>query len=66
MGHEIWLNRELVACDSKILSGFIERTFLPVFRAAGKAIMPVWAPTTILGNHDAPISAIQRHWASPG
>ena len=52
--HEIWLNRELVECDLKILTGFIEPHFFAGFSGAGKAVMPGMAGLdTILGNHDA-------------
>lgn len=53
-GHEIWLNRELVECDVRILTGFIEPHFFAGFSGGGKAIMPGMAgQSTILGNHDA-------------
>ncbi len=53
-GHEIWLNREMVACDVKILTGFIEPHFFAGFSGGGKAIMPGMAGLkTVLGNHDA-------------
>ena len=53
-GHEVWLNRELVACDVKILTGFIEPHFFAGFSGGGKAVMPGMAGLqTILGNHDA-------------
>jgi lactate racemase len=53
-GHEIWLNRELMACDMKILTGFIEPHFFAGFSGGGKAIMPGMAgQRTVLGNHDA-------------
>ena len=53
-GHEIWLNRELLACDLKILTGFIEPHFFAGFSGGGKAIMPGMAgQRTVLGNHDA-------------
>jgi lactate racemase len=53
-GHEIWLNRELVECDFKILTGFIEPHFFAGFSGGGKAIMPGMAGLpTVLGNHDA-------------
>lgn len=53
-GHEIWLNRELMACDFKILTGFIEPHFFAGFSGGGKAIMPGMAgQKTVLGNHDA-------------
>ncbi len=53
-GHEIWLNRELVECDLKILTGFIEPHFFAGFSGGGKAVMPGMAGLkTVLGNHDA-------------
>ncbi len=53
-GHEVWLNRELAACDIKILTGFIEPHFFAGYSGGGKAIMPGMAgQRTVLGNHDA-------------
>ena len=53
-GHDIWLNREMVASDIKILTGFIEPHFFAGFSGGGKAIMPGMAGLrTVLGNHDA-------------
>lgn len=53
-GNEIWLNRALMACDVKILTGFIEPHFFAGYSGAGKAIMPGMAGLeTILGNHCA-------------
>ena len=53
-GHEIWLNREFVECDLKILTGFIEPHLFAGFSGGGKAVMPGMAgQQTILGNHDA-------------
>jgi nickel-dependent lactate racemase len=52
--HDIWLNRQLVECDIKILTGFIEPHFFAGFSGGGKAIMPGMAgQRTVLGNHDA-------------
>jgi len=52
--HDVWLNRELVECDVKILTGFIEPHFFAGFSGGGKAIMPGMAgQQTVLGNHDA-------------
>ncbi|MGD0610890.1 MAG: nickel-dependent lactate racemase [Anaerolineales bacterium] len=57
-GHEIWLNRELLDCDVKILTGFIEPHFFAGFSGGGKAIMPGMAGlVTILGNHSAQMIA---------
>jgi nickel-dependent lactate racemase len=53
-GHDIWLNRELVECDVKILTGFIEPHLFAGFSGGGKAVMPGMAgQRTVLGNHDA-------------
>jgi len=53
-GHEIWLNAALMACDLKVLTGFIEPHFFAGFSGGGKAIMPGMAGLrTVLGNHDA-------------
>jgi len=53
-GHETWLNAELMACDLKILTGFIEPHLFAGFSGGGKAIMPGMAgQRTVLGNHDA-------------
>ncbi len=53
-GHAIWINRQLEACDIKILTGFIEPHLFAGFSGGGKAIMPGMAgQQTVLGNHDA-------------
>jgi nickel-dependent lactate racemase len=53
-GHETWLNAELMACELKILTGFIEPHLFAGFSGGGKAIMPGMAgQRTVLGNHDA-------------
>jgi len=53
-GNSIWLNRELMECDLKILTGFIEPHFFAGFSGGGKAVMPGMAGLeTILGNHSA-------------
>lgn len=53
-GHDIWLNREIAACDVKLLTGFIEPHFFAGFSGGGKALMPGMAgQRTVLGNHDA-------------
>ena len=60
-GHEIWLNAELMACDLKVLTGFIEPHFFAGFSGGGKAIMPGMAgQRTVLGNHDAGMIADPR------
>jgi nickel-dependent lactate racemase len=53
-GHETWLNAELMRCELKILTGFIEPHLFAGFSGGGKAIMPGMAgQRTVLGNHDA-------------
>jgi nickel-dependent lactate racemase len=53
-GHEIWVSRELITCDVKILTGFIEPHLFAGFSGGGKAIMPGMAGLgTVLGNHSA-------------
>jgi len=53
-GHDIWLNRELVECDIKILTGFIEPHFFAGFSGGGKAVMPGMAgQRSVLDNHNA-------------
>lgn len=60
-GHDIWLNREIAACDVKILTGFIEPHFFAGFSGGGKALMPGMAgQRTVLGNHDAGMIADPR------
>jgi nickel-dependent lactate racemase len=53
-GHAIWLNREFVECDTRILTGFIEPHSFAGFSGGGKMVMPGMAgQQTVLGNHDA-------------
>ncbi len=53
-GHDVWLNRDFVECDVKILTGFIEPHFFAGFSGGGKMVMPGMAgQRTVLGNHDA-------------
>jgi nickel-dependent lactate racemase len=57
-GHDIWLNRELMACDVILLTGFIEPHLFAGFSGGGKAIMPGMAgQRSVLGNHDAAMIA---------
>ena len=54
LGHEIWINQALMACDYLILTGSIEPHFFAGFSGGGKAVMPGMAGLkTVLGNHDA-------------
>ena len=53
-GHEIWINRALMSCDVRVLTGFIEPHFFAGFSGGGKAIMPGMAgQSTALANHNA-------------
>jgi len=57
-GHDIWINSELIACDVKILTGFIEPHLFAGFSGGAKAIMPGMAGlSTIMGNHSAKMIA---------
>ncbi|MFO7732668.1 MAG: lactate racemase domain-containing protein, partial [Candidatus Aminicenantes bacterium] len=38
-GHETWLNAELMACDLKVLTGFIEPHLFAGFSGGGKAVI---------------------------
>jgi nickel-dependent lactate racemase len=70
-GHAIWLNRELMACDVKVLTGFIEPHLFAGFSGGGKAILPGMAgQQTVLSNHDAGMIAHPRAtwgttWSNP-
>jgi nickel-dependent lactate racemase len=60
-GNEIRINRELMECNLKVLTGFIEPHFFAGFSGGGKAIMPGMAGLeTILGNHNAELIAHPR------
>jgi nickel-dependent lactate racemase len=53
-GNDVWLEREFVACDARILTGFIEPHFFAGFSGGGKAVMPGLALLeTIVRNHSA-------------
>jgi nickel-dependent lactate racemase len=53
-GNETWVNRELVECDLKILTGFIEPHFFAGFSGGGKALIPgMGGQDTVLRNHNA-------------
>jgi len=57
-GHDIWINSELLKCDIKILTGFIEPHFFAGFSGGAKAIMPGMAGlSTIMGAHSAKMIA---------
>jgi nickel-dependent lactate racemase len=51
-GNEVWLNREYLAADVKILTGFIEPHIFAGYSGGGKAVLPgVAGARTILHNH---------------
>ena len=51
-GNEVLLNKEILTCDIKILTGFIEPHFFAGFSGGGKALMPGMAyAETIKYNH---------------
>jgi nickel-dependent lactate racemase len=53
-GNEIWIHRDYLRCDVRILTGFIEPHFFAGFSGGGKAVMPGLALLeTILQNHHA-------------
>ena len=70
-GHDIWINRALMDCEIKILTGFIEPHFFAGFSGAGKAVMPGMAGLeTVLGNHSAqniahPNATWGNTWGNP-
>jgi len=51
-GNEIWLHKEYLDCDIRILTGFIEPHLFAGFSGGGKAVMPGLALLeTVLRNH---------------
>jgi nickel-dependent lactate racemase len=57
-GLDIWLNREFIECNVKILTGFIEPHIFAGYSGGPKAIMPGMAGLpTVLGNHGAEMIA---------
>ncbi len=63
-GNAVWLHREFVECDVRILTGFIEPHFFAGFSGGGKAVMPGLALLeTVLRNHNARnIDSPQARW----
>ncbi len=52
-GHGVWLNKDFVACEVKILTGFIEPHLFAGFSGGPKAVLPGMAALeTVLHNHD--------------
>ncbi|MCP4256462.1 MAG: nickel-dependent lactate racemase [Planctomycetes bacterium] len=51
-GNEIWLHKEYLGCDTRILTGFIEPHIFAGFSGGGKAAMPGLALLeTVIRNH---------------
>jgi nickel-dependent lactate racemase len=51
-GNDIWIHKDYVKCDVRILTGFIEPHFFAGFSGGGKAVMPGLAlMETVLRNH---------------
>lgn len=63
-GNDIWLHGAFVACDVKILTGFIEPHFFAGFSGGGKAVMPGLALLeTVMRNHSADhLDAPRTRW----
>jgi lactate racemase len=54
-GTEVWLDREYVEADVRILTGFVEPHFFAGFSGGAKSILPgVASELSVLRNHDAP------------
>jgi len=52
--NDIWIHKDYVKCDVRILTGFIEPHFYAGFSGGGKAVMPGLALLeTVLRNHSA-------------
>jgi nickel-dependent lactate racemase len=52
--NDIWIHKDFVKCDVRILTGFIEPHFFAGFSGGGKAVMPGLALLeTVLRNHTA-------------
>ena len=63
-GNEIWIHKNFVECDVKILTGFIEPHFFAGFSGGGKAVMPGLALLeTVLRNHSPKnLDHPMAHW----
>jgi len=64
-GAEVWLNREYVEADLRILTGFVEPHFFAGFSGGAKSILPgVAGEATVLHNHSASMLSDPRAtWA---
>lgn len=57
-GHDLRIDRDLLDCDLRVLTGFIEPHLFAGFSGGGKALLPGMAGLeTILHNHDAEMIA---------
>jgi nickel-dependent lactate racemase len=65
-GNEVFLNRKIVSCNIKILTGFIEPHFFAGFSGGGKALIPGMASVkTIKYNHSiAHLSHKNVNWGT--
>jgi nickel-dependent lactate racemase len=63
-GNDIWIHKDYVDCDVKILTGFIEPHFFAGFSGGGKAVMPGLALLeTVLRNHSPKnLDHPMAHW----
>ncbi|MHC4542058.1 MAG: nickel-dependent lactate racemase [Planctomycetota bacterium] len=63
-GNDIWIHKDYVECDVKILTGFIEPHFFAGFSGGGKAVMPGLALLeTVLRNHSPKnLNHPKAHW----
>ncbi len=63
-GNDIWIHKDFVECDVKILTGFIEPHFFAGFSGGGKAVMPGLALLeTVLRNHSSKnLDHPMAHW----
>jgi nickel-dependent lactate racemase len=53
-GNDVWIHREFVECDVRILTGFIEPHLFAGFSGGGKAVLPGLALLeTVMRNHSA-------------
>ncbi len=64
-GNDIWVHREYLACDVRILTGFIEPHFFAGFSGGGKACVPGMAmlETTLRNHCPAHIDHPRATWA---
>ena len=63
-GAEIWVNRDYLEADVKILTGFVEPHIFAGYSGGGKAVLPgIAGAETILSNHgDADLADPKATW----